>query len=388
MVGGGQLRRALSALLRDPLEIRMARAKALGFDTETEWFHGAGRLDRLLERGAIDARRSTSGPMPYFTDDPTIASNYAKGKPDTSRIATDEGNVADYFTVSPREVTPGSRERTPMSVERAWHRLAPELRERIRDLAPRVGYARDEAGDYVRNSPLIVHPSGEHGGLSSPDHYEWVLRHEAKGNPLTALRMIWHDGGELIGNESQMSEIYRLAGFPHRISDDAAPWVEASGVLPARLRIQQPLITSDKDALQRVVQTLRSDLKGSRARRAPYGSDPWDKNTRYTPKEWIEQLARDVEAGENSFVWTSIPDQVTARLQAMGYDGIIDVGGKLGGAGHRVAIPFSPSQVRSRFAAFDLARKDSGDLLAGVAGGALVGGMTLREALRDRTQSA
>lgn len=373
--------------MRDAPEVRLARAREMGFDTQTEWYHGAGRLDRLLDRGAIDARRATSGPMPYFTDDPAVASNYAKGKPDTSRIATDEGNVADYFTVSPRDLTLGSRERTPLSVERSWYRLSPELRERIKDLAPRVGYARDEAGDYVRNSPLMVHPAGEHGGLSSPDHYEWVLKHEAKGNPLTALRMIWHDGGELIGNEAQLSEIYRLAGFPHRISDDAAPWVEASGVLPVRLRMERPLDTGDRDALQRVVQTLRADFKNSRARRAQYGSDPWDKNTRYTPKEWVEQLSRDIEAGENSFVWTSIPDQVTDRLRAMGYDGIVDTGGKLGGAGHRVAIPFAPNQVRSRFAAFDPARKDSGDLLAGVAGGALAGGMTLRELLRERMQT-
>jgi hypothetical protein len=44
--------------------------------------------------------------------------------------------------------------------------------------------------------------------------------------------------------------------------------------------------------------------------------------------------------------------------------------------------------VGTNASAFDPARKDSSDLLAGVAGGALVGGMTLREALRDRAQSA
>ena len=43
-------------------------------------------------------------------------------------------------------------------------------------------------------------------------------------------------------------------------------------------------------------------------------------------------------------------------------------GGKGGGAniGHQVVIPFDPSQVRSKFAAFDPFRKNEPDLLAGV----------------------
>jgi hypothetical protein len=42
----------------------------------------------------------------------------------------------------------------------------------------------------------------------------------------------------------------------------------------------------------------------------------------------------------------------------MGFNGILDVGGKMGGEAHQVVIPFKPEQIRSRFAAFDPFRKD------------------------------
>ena len=122
-----------------------------------------------------------------------------------------------------------------------------------------------------------------------------------------------------------------------------------------------------------------------RTRRGAFSmSDTWDKNHRYTPKEWVEQLSNDIDSGENSFVWTSIPDRITERLKAMGYDGVIDSGGKSGGVGHRVAIPFEANSVRSRFAAFDPEARDQANLLAGAAVAAPVGGLTLREVLRDR----
>ena len=64
-------------------------------------------------------------------------------------------------------------------------------------------------------------------------------------------------------------------------------------------------------------------------------------------------------------MWTSIPDKVTNELKNLGYNGILDTGGKGGGQGHQVVIPFRPNQVRSQFAAFDPARTHEPDLLAG-----------------------
>ena len=120
-----------------------------------------------------------------------------------------------------------------------------------------------------------------------------------------------------------------------------------------------------KRNVQKTLQ-LEEAFKADRTRKKAYGADQWDKNVRYTPKEWVEELKNDVAAGKNSYVWTSIPDKVTAELKKMGYDGIIDMGGKMGGEGHEVVIPFGPEQVRSKFAAFDPAKVNKPGLLNAV----------------------
>jgi hypothetical protein len=352
------VRAAKAALPMDEAS-RMARARDMGFDTETPWFHGSERIDRVLETGKLDPRRATSGPMPYFTDSPELASNYAKNKPDTSRVAADDGKISNYFTVAPKDLGLGGR--SPIDVERSWHFLSPEKKAEILEKARRVGYLDiDQA-----TGPFTLHPSGVEASLSG-DHFNWLMKTEARGNPLTALRAMWHDGGSLVGSESDLATIYKLAGYPHAISEYNAPWTQANGVLPAMLRMEKPLNTSNKAELEALIPKLRESLKYTRQTKEKYGVDMWDKNSRYSPREWVDALEDGLAKGENSYVWTSIPDKITEQLKRLGYDGILDVSGKGGGPNHSVAIPFSPNQVRSRFAVFDPTKKDSSNLLAGI----------------------
>ena len=134
--------------------------------------------------------------------------------------------------------------------------------------------------------------------------------------------------------------------------------------MPTMLRMQNPLTTNSQSELSdKVIPALEEAFKKDRSRKAQFGADEWDKNRRYTPKEWVQQLKADTEKGDNSYVWTSIPDKVTNELKKLGYDGIIDMGGKGGGVEHRVAIPFYPHQVRSKFAKFDPEHLGKADLL-------------------------
>jgi len=339
----------------DPEELlRQERAHEQGYSGP--WYHGTQRLDRLLEGKSLNPKRATSGPMPFFTNDPKVASSYAIGKQDTSRMAGDEG-VENYFTVHPKSI--GLSNRKEMPVERSWHFLPQETKEKILENYGRIGYAdRDEAmGDFV------VHP--EFGGLSSPSHYDYILKNEAKGNPLTALRNIWYEGGDLINNPEQLADIYKLAGYPYEISQKNAPWTEAQGVLPAMLRMTNPLTTHNVEEInEKVIPHLEEAFKRDRTKKTSGSkSDMWDKNYRYTPKEWVAQLKEDMAKGKNSFAWTSIPDKVTEQLKALGYDGILDTGGKSGGQEHTVAIPFHPHQVRSKFAKFDPEHVGKADLM-------------------------
>ncbi len=364
---------------------RMQRAREQGFDTGTRWYHGTARLDRLLEKPGIDPKRATSGPMPFFTDDPAMASSYAMGKKgDTSMPDYD---VTQSFTVEPKHLG-HTRGRTPYSVEQSWNFLAPEQKRTILERAKRVGWADPDTS----SGPLKLHPEGVDASPSS-SHFDWLMKTEARGNPITALRMMWHDGGILYGAEDQLKEVFKLAGYPHPVSTKNAPWTKAEGVLPVYMRMSKPLQTDNAAELQNVITQLRQDFARDRSVKKPYGADMWDKSTRHTPREWVEQLAEDVAKGENSFVWTSIPDKVTDALKRMGYDGILDTGGKMGGNGHRVAIPFSPTNVRSVNAKFDPSETQSSKLLAGVSGltglGVISAGATLpKEDMRKKKAPA
>jgi hypothetical protein len=354
IAGAGPVRGLGRAALDMSPEARAARAAEQGYTGD--WYHGTPRADRLTESGKINPKRATSGPMPYFTDDPEMAASYAMGKKgDTSLM--DEGRVSDYFTVAPKDL--GRSGRTPYTVEQSWYALPPETKADILAKAKRVGYENIGEG----TGPYTLHPEGVDASLSG-DHFDYLMKTSARGNPLTALREMWHDGGNLVGSEGDLTEIYRLAGYPHPISEARAPWTEARGVLPAKLQMRNPLQTDDVEVMtKKVLPALEEAFKRDRSRTQQFGADMWDKNHRFTPKEWVAEAKADYAKGDNSFVWTSIPDKVTAELRRLGYDGILDTGGKMGGQGHRVAIPFGPDQVRSRFAAFDPRNAGSGKIL-------------------------
>ena len=325
------------------------RAAAMG---ATDWFHGTERLDRLLEKKNIDPRRATSGPMPYGTIDQELASNYSMNKADTSRLANDMGEMQNYFQVFPK--TMGERGTAPYSVEQIWNRLPQSKKTEILDKAKRVGFENfDEA-----SGPLKLHPEGVNAMNVSEDTWNYYLNRESKGNPLTALRKLWGESGTLYGDEEKLADIYKLAGFPYEISQTNAPWASAKGVMTGKAMISNPLDTSNVSELQdKVIPFLKEQFKNDRSRTKAYGSDQWDKNTKYTPKQWVSELEKDIGAGENSYVWTSIPDKITNALKQAGYNGIIDKSGKGGGQSSDVVIPFEPEQLRSRFAAFDPFRR-------------------------------
>tara|TARA_B100000925_G_scaffold227169_1_gene175689 strand:- start:2027 stop:3334 length:1308 start_codon:yes stop_codon:yes gene_type:complete len=338
---------------------RMARAAEQGF--KGPYYHGAQRMDRVLETGQLDPARATSGPMPYFTDNPDLASSYAKGKPDTS-LALDDYSQA--FEVDASDL--GLNRTGRITVEQAYYSLPTAKKAEILEKAKRIGYADiDQA-----TGKLTLHPEGVKGLPSSEEHFDYIMRTSARGNPLAALREIWLDSGNLYGEEELMENVYKLTGFDAPISQISAPWTEASAVLPSMIRMERPLNTADSQAVSALIPKLQkafSDPKFNQRAPDALGADQFDKRVRFTPKEWVDQLAKDVEAGENSFVWTSIPDEVTTELKKMDYDGIIDRSGKMGAGGeHDVIIPFEPNQVRSINAEFDPEKIDSADLLSGL----------------------
>jgi hypothetical protein len=286
-------------------------------------YHGSRRPDRIGNR--FRKSRATSGPMAFFTDSPELASSYAMSKADTS--IEPPADYAEWFRFKP----PGSRSST-VDVNRAWHWLSSEEKDRVRQLAPRVS-TNDVTGE------IELRPEGHTSGLGGFDYH---LR-EAKGNVLKALVEEWLNSGTLFNHEGEFLDVLRLAGVASAIEFES-PWRSNPGVFPVFLSIKNPLDTSAVPAS--VVEALE---RASKRQRRPAASltEAWDKRSR-EPGPWVAQLKADVASGENSMVWTSIPDWVTKTLQELGYDGIKDRSGKSGvNAERAVWIPFEENQVKS-----------------------------------------
>ena len=175
-------------------------AAARGFKTGeavvVEAYHGTARPDRV---GTVfQSKRATSGPMAFFTSDPTLASSYAQGKEDTSIGEDYDGDYSQWFKVK----TPGQRAR---DVAGAWWYLTPEQRDRITSLAPRVVSREDDDGNYSIEL-------GDESVTNGVGNYEWEYRKTR--NPLRALVENWLASGVLFNEEQEFLKVLKAAGFP------------------------------------------------------------------------------------------------------------------------------------------------------------------------------
>jgi hypothetical protein len=316
---------------------RMARADAQMYTPVV--VHGTGRLDRLLEKPWLDPKRATSGPMPFFTDATEVGSNYAKNKPDTS-LAYENGEFSNWFKIKAGR----GKEK---NLDTVWWNLPESEKQQLSANLGKITLDDDGA---------LVFGDGP-GGKA---HWDWALK-EARGNPIQAAKDIWLNSGLIFDEEEKFIDVLKAAGLKSPVRYNS-PNISQPGMLAARLRITNPLDTSNREAMQGVLSALEQASKGKRYKQYTSGADQWDKNN-IGIREFTDRLRDDLGNG-TTHAWTSIPDVVTTELKKLGYDGIFDAGGKGGGMGHNVYIPFEANQVRSVNAMFDPAKQDSSDLLA------------------------
>lgn len=281
-------------------------------------YHGLNRSDRFGPR--IIKKRATSGPAPYFTDSPEIASKYSD-KADNSLEAP--ATYVEQFVMK----IDGRR----VDIERAWNQMTPEQRAQIAAKLPHVTYENRDEGD----GPFVLGDSSEYG-LSGKDHWDYNIR-QYRGNVLRAAVDTWLDSGALFNSEHQFIDVLRAAGITGVVYND--PQAQHPGIIPVYLSIQNPL---DVHAIPETV-LKRLELAASRQRRpaAQHGADHWDK-ARRDAHEWAAEVRANPE-----HAFTSIPDWATKELASLGYDGVQDTGGKMGGDKHGVWIPFEGGQIKS-----------------------------------------
>lgn len=303
-------------------------------------YHGTQRPDRVGTQ--FKKSRATSGPMSFFTDNPELASSYAKGKQDTS-LAYEDTSYADWFK---KKVG-----RSTLNLEQVGARMSPQERQEVIEKLRRVGL--DDQGNIV---------VGE--GIVSDSTFDFMLKdpREGAGNPLKLANKLWLESGALYGKEEEFSKVLNAIGL--KGFDQDFPTASYPSVYPVYLDIKNPLDTSSIN--ESTIAALEQASKKQRTPSSSYGADPWDKRNR-DPKEWIKQLKEDYANGQSSMVWTSIPDWVTKTLKSQGFDGIKDVGGKSGGTPHTVWIPFEENQVKSATGNIGKFSKETANILKGVA---------------------
>ena len=308
-------------------------AKADGYTVRA--YHGTRRGDRV--GNVFLPERATSGPMAFFTDNKEIAENYAKSKQDTS-MAYDPDY--DRYETQFRIKTKYSNQ--DIALYTAWRLLPLDARNRITEKA---GQLRE---DWDGDNELILDPDTNeaNGG------FQWQLK-EARGNAIQALIEQWLNSGNLFNEESRFLDVLEMAGVTEefkKIGMDSLyfkdPNARHEKVYDTLLKITNPFDTAR--ANEKFADELESwyeEQDQSKYVRETADSDLWDKNN-IDAYDFVERVRSDIERG-TSHAWTSIPDSVTDYLKHLGYDGIKDVGGKNGGAGHTVWIPFTSEQVKS-----------------------------------------
>ena len=289
-------------------------------------YHGTGRADRV---GTVfRADRATSGPMAFFTDNKQIAENYSRDKRDTS-IAYDE-EYGDYKT----QFRVKNRYGKEVPVGELWNSLTYSEKRKITEAAKHIAW--DDAMEEI-----IYDPDAKQG---NGGFNEWTLR-DKRGNAIDALMEAWLYGGDLYEQEERFLDVLKMAGIENVKWND--PNYREEKVYDTYLKIQNPFDTSTMYT-GKFLEDLESwwmfqdkDLY----EHEDMGADFWDKNG-ISVDDWISYGFDDTANG-NTRNWTRIPDGVTAYLKELGYDGIKDQGGKDGGIGHTVWIPFSSEQIKS-----------------------------------------
>lgn len=280
-----------------------------------EVFHGTQRADRVGD--TFLPSRATSGPMAFSTDTRFIAENYAKDKNDTSIYNETEGDFYKYYTVK-------IPNHDPVTLDRLWNILPYAKKKEVREKAPHI--TLDDNGENV------VYDEKETRGNGG--YYI-----EGNQNPINALVESWPNAGYFFDEKEKFQKVLELAGLGEYEIQYIDPYASYPKVYELYVEMQNPLVT--KDIPKNVLTALKREAKNQPRKTSNYGADPWDKNTK-DPIEWINGLDEN-----NTYIWTSIPDWVTNTLKKMGYDGIVDTGGKSGGYGHNVFIPFESQQYKS-----------------------------------------
>ena len=293
----------------------------------------AGHGNSSLFGSVFDPKKATAGGF-YFTENPDIASSYANDK---LGIKENYKNGSEYRFANAKGNLKATIDKVVLTSEQQ------QILDEFLDEDMGLNY-----DDYVReNAPYdrdiaMLRYNGGKANLQNVYKLLESLGYTSNGYDYRTGKQINTTFEDLLDSMGIRWDSYNRS---------------SPGVFPVYLNIKNPLDTS-----QPFPQHLMNELEYA-ARNKRFVSDwntlnetQWTKN--YPLKNWIEDIKND----DGSTDWaTQIPKEAKKIMQAMGYDGIVDKGGKQGGLGHTVWIAFEPNQVKSATGnrgTYDSSKKD------------------------------
>lgn len=283
----------------------------------------------------FDPKKATAGGF-YFTDNPDIASSYASEKfgskedfgSDKYRFRNEKGD----YKLSIKDIM-----LTPEQVE---------LAEEFLEEEGSGGRFDDYFEDNKRYDDQVAAWRYTGGARSLSNLYEFC---DLMGD--TANGFNYKTGKQMNTTFEDMMDAIGLNWDSFQR--------QRSGVFPVYLNITNPLDTRvgfPADLLAELEYAASKDKK-------QYSWDElnrlrWTKD--YPLKEWVNDIKREAEEGTTGWA-THVPAKAKKIMLEMGYDGIIDTGGKGGGEAHTVYIALNPTQVKSAIGnrgTFDASQKD------------------------------
>lgn len=289
----------------------------------------SGHGNSNLFGGAWDIKKATSGGF-YFTENPDIASSYAKDKLGNMETYADGD---EYRFKNAKGEYKDTIDKVRLSEEQA---------------AKFDAWLEDDMGmnfdDYVReNAPY--------------DKLLQGLRYNGGKYNLQNVYKLMESLGYADNGWNYSTNSQGKSTFEELLDDMGIEWDsytrDAGGVFPVYLDIKNPIDTSrpfPQDLLNALEYAASKERKS-----ADVDSAHWTKD--YPLKEWVEDIKRGADG------WaTQVPTKARKIMLDLGYDGIKDTGGKmLGDTNHTVWVALEPTQIKSATGnrgTFDASKKD------------------------------
>nr|DAF34700.1 MAG TPA: PolyVal ADP-Ribosyltransferase [Bacteriophage sp.] len=289
----------------------------------------SGHGNSNLFGGAWDIKKATSGGF-YFTENPDIASSYAKDK---------LGNMETYAN--------GDEYRFK-NAKGEYKDTIDKVRLSDEQAAKFDAWLEDDMSmnfdDYVReNAPY--------------DKLLQGLRYNGGKYNLQNVYKLMESLGYADNGWNYSTNSQGKSTFEELLDEMGIDWDsytrDAGGVFPVYLDIKNPIDTSKpfpQDLMNELEYAASKERKSADA-----DSAHWTKD--YPLKEWVEDIKRGADG------WaTQVPTKARKIMLDRGYDGIKDTGGNLlGDTNHTVWVALEPTQIKSATGnrgTFDASKKD------------------------------